>query len=54
MTKTTAAQTIIDATVAGMGNGWSFDQAADMAIAAMIEQDGNTMRRLIAAFEAEK
>lgn len=50
----TAAAVLINATRTGMENGWSFDQSAEIAIAAMIEQDADTMRRLIAAFEAEK
>lgn len=52
-TTATAAAVLINATRTGLANGWSFDQAADMAIAAMIEQDADTMRRLIAAFEAK-
>ena len=50
-TKTTAADTLIAATREGMEvNGWSFDQAMQAAVAAMIAEDADTMREFIACF----
>ena len=49
--KRTAADTLIAATREGMEvNGWSFDQARQAAVAAMIAEDADTMREFIACF----
>jgi hypothetical protein len=49
----TAAEVLVDATRTGMSeNGWTFDQAADAAVAAMILSDPEAMRTMAAQLPA--